>query len=73
MIYIQRSKNIKQVLHELSVSNTPRREEELNIISSRVNKYDIQRNSNQDLLLYTSLFKNTNKKKKYHTKSNIKF
>ena len=50
-----------------------RREAELNIISLRVNKFDIQKKSMQYLLYYILFLKKMNKMKKHQFNSNIEF
>ena len=74
--------HIKQILHGLPLnikiyspkaSNIWWRESELNIISLRVNKLNIQRKSIKHLLYYIFLFEKTNKVRKYQFNLNIKF
>ena len=64
---------IKQILHGLSLnikiylpetSNIQRREAELNIVSTSVNKFDVQQKSIQYLLCYKLLFKKNERNEK---------
>ena len=71
LLYITLSN--KQILHGLSL-NTKFIPLRLNIISSRVNKFDIQQKAMQFLPYYILLFKkNIQKLKKCQLSSNIKF